>query len=86
MVVLPEEEAVVVQRQAISTLGLSARESEILSWVAEGKSNCDIATILTMSSRTVEKHLEHVFQKLGVESRTAAAVRFWEATHQKTQQ
>ena len=37
-----------------------------------------------MSARTVEKHLEHIFQKLGVESRTAAAARFWEAGHQRS--
>lgn len=51
---------------------LTARESEVLSWVARGKTNRDIADILGMSPRTVNKHLEHVFEKLGVETRTAA--------------
>ncbi len=52
---------------------LTARESEVLLWVARGKTNRDIADILGMSPRTVNKHLEHVFEKLGVETRTAAA-------------
>ena len=52
---------------------LTARESEVLLWVARGKTNRDIADILGMSPRTVNKHLEHIFEKLGVETRTAAA-------------
>jgi len=52
---------------------LTAREAEVLAWVARGKTNRDIADILGMSPRTVNKHLEHVFEKLGVETRTAAA-------------
>jgi DNA-binding CsgD family transcriptional regulator len=45
----------------------------VLYWVALGKTNRDIADILGMSPRTVNKHLEHVFEKLGVETRTSAA-------------
>ena len=52
---------------------LTARESQVLLWVARGKTNRDIADILGMSPRTVNKHLEHIFEKLGVETRTAAA-------------
>ncbi|RMX08816.1 DNA-binding response regulator [Corticibacter populi] len=52
---------------------LTARETEVLSWVAKGKTNRDIAEILQLSPRTVNKHLEHVFEKLGVETRAAAA-------------
>jgi DNA-binding NarL/FixJ family response regulator len=52
---------------------LTAREAEVLYWVAKGKTNKDIAEILSLSPRTVTKHLEHVFEKLGVETRTAAA-------------
>ncbi len=52
---------------------LTHRESEVLSWVAKGKTNRDIAEILGMSPRTVNKHLEHIFDKLGVETRSAAA-------------
>lgn len=53
-------------------LGLTRREAEVLVWVVEGKTNLEIATILTMSPRTVQKHVEHVMAKLGVETRTAA--------------
>jgi DNA-binding CsgD family transcriptional regulator len=55
---------------------LTAREREVLDWVAAGKTNRDIATILGASARTVEKHLERVYEKLGVETRTAAAMRW----------
>ncbi len=55
--------------------GLTPRESEVLRWVTAGKTNRDIGVILGMSPRTVTKHLEHVFAKLGVETRTAAASR-----------
>lgn len=54
---------------------LTRREREVLEWVAAGKSNRDIAQILGTRPRTVEKHLEHVYEKLGVEGRTAAAMR-----------
>ncbi len=52
---------------------LTPRELEVLSWIAKGKTNRDIAEILGMSPRTVNKHLEHIFVKLGVETRAAAA-------------
>jgi DNA-binding CsgD family transcriptional regulator len=45
----------------------------VLYWVSKGKTNKDIGDILGTSPRTVNKHLEHVFEKLGVETRTAAA-------------
>jgi DNA-binding CsgD family transcriptional regulator len=51
---------------------LTEREGQVLHWLAEGKSNPEIAVILGASPRTVGKHVEHVFSKLGVESRTAA--------------
>lgn len=54
-------------------LGLTAREAEVLLWLGRGKSNRDIAEILVMSPRTVNKHLEGVFTKLGVENRASAA-------------
>jgi CheY-like chemotaxis protein/DNA-binding CsgD family transcriptional regulator len=52
---------------------LTAREAEVLYWVVKGKINRDIADILGASPATVKKHLERVFAKLGVETRTAAA-------------
>ncbi|WP_229708049.1 response regulator [Tistrella bauzanensis] len=53
--------------------GLTARESEVLLWVANGKPNRVIAEILELGARTVDKHVERIFAKLGVENRTAAA-------------
>lgn len=62
---------------AIDTLrahfSLTAREAEVLLWIANGKTNREIGMILDMSPRTVNKHLEQVFRKLGVENRTSAA-------------
>lgn len=54
-------------------LGLTGRESEVLFWVANGKTSKETGEILSMSPRTVDKHMEQVFIKLGVENRTAAA-------------
>jgi DNA-binding NarL/FixJ family response regulator len=54
-------------------LALTQRESEVLMWIARGKSNREIAEILSLSPRTVNKHLEQIYAKLGVENRTSAA-------------
>jgi DNA-binding response OmpR family regulator len=56
-----------------SRLMITDRESEVLLWIARGKSNRDIADILSLSPRTVNKHLEQIYNKLGVENRTSAA-------------
>lgn len=53
--------------------GLTPREAEVLFWVAQGKPNKDIGGILSLSPRTVNKHLEQVFAKLGVQNRASAA-------------
>ena len=55
---------------------LTQREMDVLEWVARGKTNRDVAEILGMSPRTVNKHLEHIYEKLGVETRTAAVAQF----------
>lgn len=55
--------------------GLTQRESEVLLWIARGKSNRDIGEILGLSPRTVNKHLEQVYAKLGVENRASAAIK-----------
>lgn len=52
---------------------LTEREAEVLLWISYGKSNADISEVLTISPRTVQKHLERIFEKLGVETRAAAA-------------
>jgi DNA-binding NarL/FixJ family response regulator len=64
-----EEGAVLLQ------LGVTSRESEVLLWLSRGKSNREIGEILGISPRTVNKHLEQVFVKLGVENRASAAAR-----------
>jgi PAS domain S-box-containing protein len=56
-------------------LGLTPRSAEVLLWVAQGKKNADIATILDISQSTVKKHLLEIFQKLRVETRGAASLR-----------
>ena len=53
--------------------GLTAREAEVLTWIAKGKTNHEIAIILDFSPRTANKHLEQIFRKLNVENRTTAA-------------
>ena len=58
----------------LEALGLTPREAEVLLWVAQGKSNADIATILATAEGTVKKHMQHVFEKLHVESRSAATL------------
>lgn len=57
----------------MSSFRLTGREAEVLMWVARGKTNRDIGDILDISPRTVNKHLDHIYAKLGVETRTAAA-------------
>ena len=60
--------------QQLESLGLSRREAEVLYWVSEGKSNREMAIILGISSRTIEKHLESIYLKLHVEGRMAAMI------------
>jgi DNA-binding CsgD family transcriptional regulator len=54
---------------------LSLREREVLDWLAGGKTDRDIADILAISHRTVHKHLQRIYEKLGVENRTSAVMR-----------
>jgi DNA-binding CsgD family transcriptional regulator len=69
--VLEKARAISAQRDD----ALTAREQEVLHWVSAGKTDRDIADILGISHRTVHKHLQRVYTKLGVETRTAAAMR-----------
>ena len=62
------------RQKPLGTYGLTAREAEVAGWLADGKSNAEIACILGNSVRTVEKHLEAILSKLQVEHRTAAAL------------
>jgi DNA-binding NarL/FixJ family response regulator len=56
-------------------LGLTPRATETLLWLAQGKTNADIATILGITESTVKKHVQEIFEKLGIETRGAATVR-----------
>jgi DNA-binding CsgD family transcriptional regulator len=68
-----EKEAPRLQIRALQLLPITKREAEVLFHVANGKTNPEIAVILGVSRLTVKKHLEHIFQSLSVETRTAAA-------------
>ena len=61
------------RRRLVPTRALTPREAEVLGWVARGKTNSEIAAALVISPQTVRKHLENIFEKLGVGTRTAAA-------------
>jgi len=61
--------------QPLLALGLTPRVAEVLLWVAQGKTNGDIATILGISEWTVKKHVLEIFERLGVETRTAASLK-----------
>lgn len=73
MVLLREESDAQQIDALMSLFKLTIRESEVLYWVTKGKTSRDIGDILGSSPRTVNKHLEHIYVKLGVETRTAAA-------------
>jgi DNA-binding CsgD family transcriptional regulator len=67
---LPNQRSV----KALISLKLTPREAEVLFWISQGKSNHDIGVILGAKTGTICKHVEHIFGKLNVENRTAAAV------------
>jgi DNA-binding CsgD family transcriptional regulator len=77
-----EQKQTLFDHQSLKSMGLTERETEVLAWVAEGKSNNDVGQILGIRSVTVKKHLEHIFQKMGVETRTAAVIFALRATQQ----
>ena len=80
-----EDRRLVVERTAdalileerVEEVSLTAREREVLAWVARGKTNAQIAELLWLAPSTVRKHLENVYAKLGVNTRTAAVARFF---------
>ena len=73
LLVLREVSDAAIVEATMQAFGLTLKESEVLYWVAKGKTNRDIGDILGSSPATVKKHLEHIYEKLGVETRTAAA-------------
>jgi DNA-binding CsgD family transcriptional regulator len=72
---LLSEEAEILGEGVSRAFGLTGREGEVLYWITEGKSNPEIAIILCISDRTIHKHVEHIFLKLAVETRHAAALK-----------
>ena len=77
-ILMLEERPTIMQLQSLVLFGLSPREVQVLDWVARGKTNKEIGVILELSPRTVQKHLEHIYRKIHVESRTAAAAKAYE--------
>ena len=73
LIVMREVSDAALVKALLTAFKLTLREAEVLYWVAKGKTNRDIGDILGSSPATVKKHLEHVFSKLGVETRNAAA-------------
>ncbi|MFM2059730.1 MAG: hypothetical protein RLY71_4115 [Pseudomonadota bacterium] len=73
MLVLREADDAAALEALALAFGLTPKEAEVLYWVVKGKTNRDIGDILGSSPATVKKHLEHVYEKLGVETRNAAA-------------
>jgi DNA-binding response OmpR family regulator/DNA-binding CsgD family transcriptional regulator len=73
MVILEEFDDTAHAGTLAAQFGLTTREAEVLLWLSRGKTNRDIGEILSMAPRTVNKHLEHLFHKLHVETRSAAA-------------
>ncbi|WP_240937254.1 response regulator transcription factor [Chromobacterium fluminis] len=73
LLALSERGEAAAPQRLMRALGLTPRQAEVLHWLSLGKTNRDIGDILGMSPRTVNKHLEHVFARLGVETRTSAA-------------
>lgn len=74
-VALEEEGTALPLPPGIHATGLTQREAEVMHWLACGKTDAEIAALLAISPRTVQKHLEHIYVKLGVETRTAAVMR-----------
>jgi DNA-binding response OmpR family regulator/DNA-binding CsgD family transcriptional regulator len=72
LVVATESDDAAQIQAMVQAFGLTPREAEVLHWVVQGKTNRDVAEILGSAARTVTKHMEHILQKLGVETRTAA--------------
>jgi DNA-binding CsgD family transcriptional regulator len=78
IVLLFEERLVTTKSGSVVSRGLSPRETQVLLWVSQGKTNKETGVILELSARTVQKHLEHIYRKLGVDSRTGAAAKAFE--------
>ena len=74
VILLEEQQQPKLSVESFELLGLSTREAEVLYWIAKGKENLEIADVLCVGVTTVRKHLEHIYQKLEVKTRTSAVV------------
>mgnify|MGYP000571286458 CR=1 FL=1 len=74
LLLLEEEELQSFSISALELLGITKREAEVLFWIAQDKSNAGIAKAIGCSEGTVRKHLEHLYEKLGVQTRMAAVM------------
>ncbi len=74
-----EEKLPILSPEPLQALGLTPREAEVLFWLTQGKTSPEIAVILDAALNTIKKHAQNIFLKLGVENRTAAALKAWEA-------
>ena len=72
--------------EPLKKLGLTPRATETLLWLAQGKTNSDIASILGVTESTIKKHVQEMFEKLGVETRGAAMVRALEVLNAPTRE
>lgn len=75
----PPKAGISVPEEALVAFALSPRQVEILRHLSQGKSNAEIGAALELSARTVKKHLEHIYSRLGVGSRAAAVARVFGA-------
>jgi DNA-binding NarL/FixJ family response regulator len=75
LLIEPAEELVSIP--TLRAAGLTQREAEVMRLVALGRANTEVATALSVSPRTVEKHLQNIFEKLGARSRTQAMLTAW---------
>lgn len=77
-----EDKLPILSPEPLQALGLTPREAEVLFWLTQGKTSPEIAVILEAAPNTIKKHAQNIFSKLGVENRTAAAMKAWEALSQ----
>ena len=79
---LPADPGTLAER--LRQRGLTAREAEVLRWAATGRSTVQVAGELAISTRTVHKHLERAYRKLGVNSRADATALLWSLADERT--
>lgn len=75
LLLLEEEKIHPLSAAELELVGLTKREAEVLFWVTQDKSDMEVATVLGLATGTVKKHLEHIYQKFNVHTRTAAVMR-----------